>query len=322
MIADAIDSRSRHQQHDTMDATQTKKSRKRTSHAATATDSPSATKLALGPYPNHSHPTAAEVRAVHDGLSALHPEVCEQKLAAKKDDEGGCGSRKLVLDALVGTILSQNTTDVNSHRAFLALKTAFPTWASVRAAPNAAVEDAIRQGGLAATKTVRIKAILDTLMAERGELSLEHLREVPDAEVKVELKRFKGVGAKTISCVLLFCLGRADFPVDTHVWKIALALGWVPKAADRDGTYEHLNLRVPDEIKYSLHVLLVEHGKQYKNDVAVLRKMAREVSVVSAEAEAMALEREREVVVKSEPEVKAETPRVPKREVRVKREVA
>ena len=66
-----------------------------------------------------------------------------------------------------------------------------------------------------------------------------------------------------------------DFPVDTHVWKIALALGWVPKNADRDGTYEHLNRRVPPEIKYELHVLLVRHGKDYKNDVKVLRQAVR-----------------------------------------------
>ena len=316
-----------------MDTTQTKRSRKR---PMPSEESPSATKLDLGPYPNHMHPPADEVRAVHDGLAMLHPEVCSRKLDAAKKDDGGCGSRKLVLDALVGTILSQNTTDVNSHRAFLALKTAFPTWEAVRAAPNAEIEDAIRQGGLAATKTVRIKAILDTLHAERGEpLSLEHMRELSDADVKAELKRFKGVGAKTVSCVLLFCLGRADFPVDTHVWKIALALNWVPKTADRDGTYEHLNLRVADELKYALHVLLVEHGKQYKNDVAVLRKMAREAAAGgaqrSAEVEAMARElaakAEGDAAVKAEVlEMKAEEyakvhAEPVKREVRVKREL-
>ena len=49
------------------------------------------------------------------------------------------------------------------------------------------------------------------------------------SQVKLELRGYKGVGAKTVSCVLMFCLGRHDFPVDTHVWKIAIALGWVPK---------------------------------------------------------------------------------------------
>ena len=57
-----------------------------------------------------------------------------------------------------------------------------------------------------------------------------HPRPPPSpSQVKLELRGYKGVGAKTVSCVLMFCLGRHDFPVDTHVWKIAIALGWVPK---------------------------------------------------------------------------------------------
>ena len=116
-----------------------------------------------------------------------------------------------------------------------------------------------------------IKVILNQLKRDKGECSLEYMRDMETEAVKQELTSFKGVGAKTVSCVLMFCLRRAEFPVDTHVWKIALALGWVPKSADRDQTYAHLNVRVPDDIKYDLHVLLVEHGKRYKNDVKVLR---------------------------------------------------
>jgi len=35
-------------------------------------------------------------------------------------------------------------------------------------------------------------------------------------EIKQELSRFKGVGPKTISCVLMFQMRRNEFPVDTH----------------------------------------------------------------------------------------------------------
>ena len=73
-----------------------------------------------------------------------------------------------------------------------------------------------------------------TLHAERGECSLEFLRSLPNAEVVAQLRAFKGVGAKTAACVLLFAMRRPDFAVDTHVWKIAMALGWVPKAFDRE----------------------------------------------------------------------------------------
>lgn len=44
---------------------------------------------------------------------------------------GSPSERRTVLDSLLGTILSQNTTDKNSRRAFASLKTAFPTWEQV-----------------------------------------------------------------------------------------------------------------------------------------------------------------------------------------------
>lgn len=153
----------------------------------------------------------------------------------------------------------------------------------MRKAPAEKIEATIRSGGLAAIKTGRIQLILNTLKETRGECSLEYLRQLPDDEVKAQLSSFKGVGAKTISCVLMFCLRRADFPVDTHVWKIAIALGWVPKGASRDQTYEHLNRRVPDEIKHELHVLLVEYGKLQRNCVKQLRQATMALQLAQPE---------------------------------------
>ena len=184
--------------------------------------------------------------------------------------------RKPVLDSLVGTILSQNTTDATSAVAFANLKRAFPTWEAVRVADPRPVEAAVKCGGLAEIKVRRIQVILNTLHEERGAACMEYLREMDDEAVKRELSRFKGVGPKTVSCVLMFCLKRPDFPVDTHVWKIAMTLGWIPKSATRDTAYEHLNRRVPDACKFDLHVLLVEHGKVFKNDAAWLRRAVSE----------------------------------------------
>ncbi|KAG0482519.1 hypothetical protein HPP92_010603 [Vanilla planifolia] len=41
-----------------------------------------------------------------------------------------------VLDGLVSVLLSQNTTDANSQRAFASLKTAFPTWEEACTVPS------------------------------------------------------------------------------------------------------------------------------------------------------------------------------------------
>ena len=59
------------------------------------------------------------------------------------------------------------------------------------------------------------------------------------------------MGPKTVACIMMFGLQRREFPVDTHVWRIAKALGWVPAKATREQAYLHLNARMPDAIKFA-----------------------------------------------------------------------
>ena len=97
---------------------------------------------------------------------------------------------------------------------------------------------------------------------QNGPPSFEYLRDIQDTEdVKKELGRFKGLGPKTISCVLLFAMGRPEFPVDTHVMRIAKTAGWVGPGETRESTYAILNAVVEDHVKMDLHCLLVKHGK-------------------------------------------------------------
>ena len=103
------------------------------------------------------------------------------------------------LDGLVRTVLSQHTSDVNSHRAFVALRKAFPTWEGVRHAEAGDVAEAIGSGGLANIKAARIKAILDQVQADHGSLSLTFLKDMPQAEALGYLLGFPGVGPKTRS---------------------------------------------------------------------------------------------------------------------------
>ncbi|KAJ7945917.1 Protein ROS1 [Quillaja saponaria] len=166
-----------------------------------------------------------------------------------------------VLDGLVRTVLSQNTTEANSQRAFCSLKSVFPTWEDVLAADSKCIENAIRCGGLAPTKASCIKNVLNCLLEKRGKLCLEYLRDFSIDEIKAELSNFKGIGPKTVACVLMFNLQHDDFPVDTHVFQIAKAIGWVPAVADRNKSYLHLNQRIPDELKFDLNCLLYTHGK-------------------------------------------------------------
>ncbi|KVH99232.1 hypothetical protein Ccrd_022545, partial [Cynara cardunculus var. scolymus] len=88
--------------------------------------------------------------------------------------------------------------------------------------------------------------MLSCLFEKRGELCLEYLRDLSIDEIKMELSRFKGIGPKTVACVLMFNLQQDDFPVDTHIFQIAKAIGWVPIEADTKRTYLHLNTRIPN----------------------------------------------------------------------------
>jgi endonuclease-3 len=59
------------------------------------------------------------------------------------------------ISELVTTILSQNTSDVNAARAFDALRTRYPEWSAVEAAPVRQLASVIKSGGLAAQKAPR-----------------------------------------------------------------------------------------------------------------------------------------------------------------------
>ena len=165
------------------------------------------------------------------------------------------------LAGLVGTILSQSTSDVNSGAAFAVLTETFPTWEAVAAAPEADIAAAIRSGGLAEQKAGRIKAILQRIEREQGRLSLDALGDMSAEQALEYLSGFKGVGPKTAACVLLFDLGRPVFPVDTHVHRIALRLGWLPEGASAQRAHQLLGSLVPPKLRYSLHVNLIAHGR-------------------------------------------------------------
>ena len=113
-------------------------------------------KAAVLPYPNLKVPTEAQCKVAVAAMAAEYGLPSEREERKQKE-------KRPLLDSLVGTILSQNTTDVNSRRAFLSLKAGFPTWRSVLDAKPGAVEEAIRSGGLADIKADRIRIILQVL---------------------------------------------------------------------------------------------------------------------------------------------------------------
>ena len=173
-------------------------------------------------------------------------------------------------------------------------------WNAVRLATKKNVFDAIECGGLADSKSGNIKAILDIVHSENeerrtvlnkakeageeftdekeaeyqllqsGALTLDYYHVLSTDDALYTFIEYPGIGVKTAACVALFCMQRPSFAVDTHVFRLCKYLGWVPpddsrgpkeKKADRNTTFSHCEVMIPDKLKYGLHQLFLNHGK-------------------------------------------------------------
>ncbi len=197
---------------------------------------------------------------------------------------------------LVLTILSQNTADVNSERAFEALRAAYPTdgpvtvhrvtapdgteappegwggrgldagsapdWDALEHAPLDELMDVIRPGGLAPQKAPRIQNALRHVREATGGYDLGFLATMEPRAARDWLTQVPGIGKKTASIVLLFCFGLPLMPVDTHVERVSRRIGLVPPKAGPDEQHEvYWHLLAPEDV-HPAHVLLIQHGRK------------------------------------------------------------
>lgn len=165
------------------------------------------------------------------------------------------------LDGLIATILSQNTSDTNSRRAYDAMRTEFPTWEHVMNAPRGHLEQVLKPGGLARTKSARIQRILQSI-AETGSLSLDPIKKMANEEAEAYLMGFDGVGYKTARCVLMFNLGRDVFPIDTHVHRVLTRVGVIPPKMTTDRAHTYVPQFIAKGRCCPLHINLIRHGRR------------------------------------------------------------
>ncbi|KAJ5313607.1 uncharacterized protein N7443_000491 [Penicillium atrosanguineum] len=264
------------------------------------------------PFPTFKQPTVAQCEEVNRLLTVAHGQVTVPKTIPEPSlTVTGCGEVPSVLDALIRTILSANTTSRNSSLAFEGLVTRFGilsegigkgsvNWNAVRQASLDDIFKAIERGGMGKIKSKTLKKLLDQVYEENQErmkdldtkerstdvkepnmlpqkteqekeyrhacadqhfLSLDHVHKLSTPEAIAALVKYHGIGPKTAACVCLFCLQRPCFAVDTHIFRLCKWLGWLPPNANEVTAFSHLEVRIPNHLKYSLHKLLITHGK-------------------------------------------------------------
>ncbi len=210
--------------------------------------------MAKGPSPQKR----AADRRKRRGLAG----VVLERLGERYEHPTWDGPRLDAVSELVLTILSQNTADTNSFRAFTALQAAYPDWDAVLAAPTDELEDVIRPGGLAPTKSRRIQHVLaEVHETTGGPWDLGFLGTQPLEEARDWLTSLPGIGRKTASIILLFNFGRPAMPVDTHVHRVTSRLGMLPPRTPLTRAHDLLEeVLAPGEM-YPFHVETIRHGR-------------------------------------------------------------
>jgi endonuclease-3 len=215
---------------------------------------PAATRRRRGPSPQKLAADRRRRRHLVD--------VVLDRLGERYDHPRRAGARLDAVSEVVLTILSQNTADVNSFRAFTALRERYRSWEEVLAAPTDELIEVIRPGGLAPTKAPRIQHVLAEISsATERSWDLSFLGTRPLQEARQWLVSLPGIGRKTASIVLLFGFGRPALPVDTHVHRVATRLGMLAARTPMERAHDLLEeVLEPDQV-YPFHVELIRHGR-------------------------------------------------------------
>ncbi len=171
-------------------------------------------------------------------------------------------TRSEPFETLVVTIISQNTADRNTVKAFENLSKRFEILPQALAnAPTSEIEGAIRSAGLYKAKAKAIQQAARTTL-EKYEGSLDSIFSLPLDEARRALMQFRGVGPKTADVVLLFSAKQPTIPVDTHINRIAKRLGFAPMRGDYECVRNQLQTLFDPSDYLAVHVLLIAHGRK------------------------------------------------------------
>ncbi|MBO3833204.1 MAG: endonuclease III [Candidatus Brockarchaeota archaeon] len=171
-------------------------------------------------------------------------------------------SSKDAFEILVATVLSQNTTDVNTARTVRRLRdTIGITPNSISKAGLRELKSAIRTSGLYNVKARVLKKLARIVVKNYGG-NIEKVFEKPLEEARRELRSLPGVGPKTADVILLFAGGKKTFPIDTHVFRVSRRLGLIGLRDGYEEAREKLMKTFPPDSYLKAHLLLIEHGRK------------------------------------------------------------
>jgi len=165
------------------------------------------------------------------------------------------------LDELFFILLSQMTTGPSYERVFDRLREAVSTWDDLANMSVFDLRAVIADAGLVNQKAPRFIEIARRLKRDFGTVTLAPLAAYSDDEAEGYLMSLPGVGRKTAKCVMMYAMGRAVLPVDTHVARVARRLGLIDERTPVGRLHSALEGVIAPELRYDFHVNAIAHGR-------------------------------------------------------------
>jgi endonuclease-3 len=181
----------------------------------------------------------------------------EKKFASNNDDHWV----NEPFHTLIATILSQNTSDLNSHRAFLKLLEHFDVKPEVLADLKPEdIKPVIVSAGLSNIKSHRLIEVSKEVLKRLGG-DLNNIFKFPLDDAREALMSIKGIGPKTADVVLSFVGGYPVMPIDTNIFRIVERIGF-SKGRNYERTRRALELLIPTEKLKEAHLHLIRLGRE------------------------------------------------------------
>ena len=166
-------------------------------------------------------------------------------------------------ETLIATIISQNTADTNTKRAFENLSKQFEVAPQILAKVETdKLETCLCIAGLYKSKAKAIKSVSKVIIEKFGG-SLDSVLSLPLDEARKALLELQGVGPKTADVVLLFSAKKPTVPVDTHINRVSKRLGFTPLDSDYEAVRLNLQKVFEPNDYLALHLLLISLGRTY-----------------------------------------------------------
>jgi endonuclease-3 len=160
---------------------------------------------------------------------------------------------------LIATLLSQNSTDKGTYKAFYSLESKIGVNPdNLSNAHVEAIGEAIKSIGIYKIKSERIHEI-SLIIKEKYNGNLDEIIDLSPEEARKELMSLPGIGEKTADVVLLTCKNYPFFPVDTHIKRISKRLGIEGNSYDEISCALKRTFKEEDYLK--AHHLLIAHGR-------------------------------------------------------------